>query len=164
MKKRRPPSVDDFLLAFACVCLCASTILFYLLMSALYLEQKLMLDPSVVSLNTALGIIPKLLKFQRLSYAQLTLTWAVIFSVKFSFLFFFRILIKRLMYLNFYWQIVVWVNAVSFFLCASDVFIACPHITLSGSKLLSILLSQIIEFVSTNYQSKLSDALQLTRF
>lgn len=103
-------------------------------MSALYFEQKLASDPNAVSFKTALKTIPELLKFQRLSYAHLTLTWTVIFSVKFSFLFFFKLLIKRLTSLNIYWRVVVGINAIVFVLCVSDIFIACPHITLSGTK------------------------------
>lgn len=135
LKKRRPLSVDDAFFAFSCVCLCASTILLYQLMSGLYFDQKVVSDPSAVSFKMAIKIIPELLKVQRLSYAHLTLTWTAIFSVKFSFLFFFKLLIKRLTNLNVYWRVVVWINAVVFVLCVSDIFIACPHITLSDSKL-----------------------------
>lgn len=159
IKKRRPLSVDDAFFAFACVCLCASTALLFQLMGALYFEQKLVLDPNSIFLTTAFQIIPELLGTQRLSYAHLTLTWTVIFSVKFSFMFFFKNLIKRVKNLNIYWRVVVWINAVSYFLCISDVFISCPHITLAGGKSLSFLLT------NPPYQGSIpiKDAIQLIR-
>lgn len=149
-------SVDDAFFAFACVCLCASTALLFQLVGALYFEQKLVLDPSSVSLTTAFQIIPELLGTQKVSYAHLTLTWTVIFSVKFSFMFFFKILIKRLTDLNVYWRVVVWINAVSYILCISDVFISCPHITLAGGKSLEFLFS-------LEGSTPIKDAIQLIR-
>ena len=139
MKKQRPLSIDDAFFAFSFVCLCASTILLYQLIPGLYFEQELVLDPSAVPYKTVIEAIPELLVYQKISYSHLTLTWNVIFSVKFSFLFFFRFLIRRLATLNFYWRIVVWMNAVCYILCVSDVFIACPHITLVGCKLIIFL-------------------------
>ena len=127
------------------MCLCASTILLYLFIPALYFEQKLVSDPSTFSFKTALSSISKLLKSQKLSYAHLTLTWIVIFSVKFSFIFFFKVLVKRLTNLNLYWRVVVWTNAVVFVLCICDIFIACPNITLSGCKFLPVSFSSHID-------------------
>ncbi|MCJ1422884.1 hypothetical protein MMC29_000764 [Sticta canariensis] len=132
LKKRRPLSIDDAFFAFSLVCLCASTTLLYQLIPGLYFEQKLVLDPSAVPFKTVIETIPELLGLQKISYAHLTLTWSVIFSVKFSFLFFFRLLIRRLATLDFYWRIVVWINAVGYILCVSEIFITCPHITLAG--------------------------------
>lgn len=139
LKKQRPLSIDDAFFAFSCVCLCVSTILLYQLIPGLYFEQQLVLDPSAVPYKTVIETIPELLSLQKISYAHLTLTWNVIFSVKFSFLFFFRLLVRRLATLNFYWRIVFWINAVGYILCVSDVFISCPHITLVGCKLIFFL-------------------------
>lgn len=64
----------------------------------------------------------------------LVLSQTVIFSIKASFLSFFRRLIDRLGRIIIYWKVTVTVTVIAFFFCASQAFISCPETGLNQSK------------------------------
>lgn len=122
---------DDFVLIFACVTLTAATGLLYVMMPTIYWYEEIVLNPKADVLGT-LGSVDELfaqtLRYRRLGYAYVSLTWTTIFSVKICFLLFFLQLVERLKRLMFIWKIVFAITLVVYGFCVCGTFIACPHI------------------------------------
>ena len=72
---------------------------------------------------------------RRFEYSYVTLAWLVIFSVKFSFLAFFRLLVGRVRTLFVYWRVIVVVNTLAFPYCILCTFVECRNQTTADSKL-----------------------------
>lgn len=136
IKNRRRIFLSDAFLVFACACLCAGTGLLYPLTESLYLEQALAENPFSVALPP--DFTNYLLTSLKFLFAYQTVMWTVVFSVKFSFLSFFRPLVRRLAKLQTWWKVTVVTTALAWGLCAVDVFIICPHFDLSSCKSCSI--------------------------
>jgi hypothetical protein len=127
--------LSDAFLIFACACLCAAAGILYSLFDDLYLIQALYVDPAGVALPP--DFFDEILYSLKLLFTVQTVLWAVIFSVKFSFLSFFRPLVSRLERLKTWWTTVVVFTFLTFGFCASSVFIICPHFGLSTSTFFS---------------------------
>ena len=123
---------DDWLLLFACFCLCAAIGLIYKSLDALYVGEEMILSP--LPLEQSLRFIPQALWFEKMLDAYLCLLWTTIFAVKFSFLVFFRSLIRRVRGLTVYWAFTVGVTAVAYAFCFNLSFMSCPHFDLSARK------------------------------
>jgi len=136
IKNRGRIFLSDAFLVFACACLCAGTGLLYRLTESLYLLQALSENPFSVALPP--DFTNYLLTALKFLFAYQTVTWTVVFSVKFSFLAFFRPLVRRLAKLKMWWNITVVTTALTWGLCAVDVFIICPHFDLSSCESYSI--------------------------
>ncbi|MCJ1479145.1 hypothetical protein MMC13_007829 [Lambiella insularis] len=102
----------------------------YSLFDDLYLDQAVSVDPAAVELPP--DFLDKVVYSLKLLFTIQTVLWAVVFSVKFSFLSFFRPLVDRLARLKIWWTIVVVFTAITFAFCAADVFIICPHFDLTS--------------------------------
>lgn len=122
--------VDESLLLFACLCLVAATALLYKTASPLY---QLMIAEAAEKVNPGLtqgipidSVIEAVSKIERYSYPFGALIWAVVFSVKFCYLHFFRLLIDRQQPLVNYWKVTMAITLVAavFNTCAS--FESCP--------------------------------------
>lgn len=124
--------IDDGFLFLACVCLIATTILLYKMVTDIYFFQSLSSDPSAVAIP--MDIVSRIDWFQKSDSAYLFVTWTAIFAVKFSFLAFFRRLIDRLGSIIIYWKVVIGFTASAFAFCVCDGFIACPQRGLSASQ------------------------------
>lgn len=74
-----------------------------------------------------LQLAPTLFKYLKLSDTYYVMTWTTIFAVKFSFLFFFRVLIRRVHAVTLYWQIVSVVTVLVWVYCIAGAFIICPY-------------------------------------
>ena len=72
--------------------------------------------------------------YQKGDYVFLSLEWAAIFSIKASFLCFFKQLINRLNGIIVYWRVVVVTTAGVFVVCVAAEFIACPRLGLAACK------------------------------
>ncbi|MCJ1383275.1 hypothetical protein MMC17_006388 [Xylographa soralifera] len=129
ISNRRRLYLSDAFLIFACVCLCAATGVLYSLFDDLYLDQAIEVDSAGVILPS--DFLDKAVYSLKLLFTLQTVLWAVVFSVKFSFLSFFRPLVNRLAKQKIWWMIVVVFTALSFAFCAAGGFIICPHFDLT---------------------------------
>lgn len=127
-------SIDDAFLVFAEICLCASVGLLYTFVDGLFLEEALLTRPSSTIVPPDLD--DQLIRFHLLSSVYLVLTYTTIFSVKFSFLFFFRILVCRIHKMVIYWWIVIAVTSVAWIWCAISIFVPCYHVDSRSRKFL----------------------------
>lgn len=139
----RQLSSDDLFLLVAVVCLGASAGLFFRFKNVLYLEEAIALDSTpflniVTRLDLPSDFIEEVLWLQKLTYAFLSVTWSAIFSVKFSFLALFKMLVRRLQCITTYWRWVVGITAIVYGLSVCDVFIPCPRFNLSAGKPLTL--------------------------
>ena len=132
IKNRRRLYLSDIFLLFSCICLCASTVVLYQFADMLYLEQALSRNLSAVPVPPDFfAEVGTSLKYL---YSYQAIMWATVFSVKFSFLCFFRPLVNRLARLKIWWNCVTVSTALSWAFCTADVFIICPHFDLSARK------------------------------
>jgi len=124
--------LDDGFLLFACACLCAATGLLYRFLPVMYLDEGL----NFSLLTTPFGPqeIDDLIWYQKMVYSFVVLSWVTIFAVKLSILVFFRNLIRRLIWMNTYWKVVIVTSllACGFNICQD--FITCSHFNLSMCK------------------------------
>lgn len=71
---------------------------------------------------------------RRFEYSYVTLAWLVIFSVKFSFLAFFRLLVGRVRTLFVYWRAITVVNVLALPYCVMCTFLECRDQSTAISK------------------------------
>ncbi|MCJ1469806.1 hypothetical protein MMC07_008448 [Pseudocyphellaria aurata] len=116
--------IDDAFLFFAEICLCASVGLLYAFADQLFFDEARALGWTVA---VPPDYSEKRNRSQKLSDAFIILTFTSIFAVKFSFLFFFRILIRRMHKMVVYWWTVVAVTTVAWIVCVLENFVLCPY-------------------------------------
>lgn len=124
--------IDESLLLFACLCLVAATVILYITASPLY-EMK-MTEAAVKASPGSGQEIPTdsftemVSKIQSHFYAFGVLIWVVAFAVKFSYLYFFRLLIDRQSSLVKFWEVTMVINLIGavFNICSS--FTSCPKV------------------------------------
>ena len=122
--------VEDFILLFAVVCLCAVTGLVYATLPAMYALIQLVFHGFENDLAfDLLGEIPSVSKKQ--NFAQ-NIWWLVIFSVKIAFLFFFRRLISRLRGLNIWWWVATTLTILAGLVSIAASWLTCPYFTIEG--------------------------------
>ncbi|KAF6225196.1 hypothetical protein HO133_010393 [Letharia lupina] len=122
--------VEDFILLFAVMSLCAATGLAYATLTAQYALLQLVLhgfEGDIVF--RLLGEIPSISKEEN---AATNLWWLVIFSVKMAFLFFFRRLISRLRSLNVWWWFVTALTIIAGLVSVAASWLTCPYFTIGG--------------------------------
>ena len=123
LRKFRRFFVDDYFFFFAALSLSAGSGLLYLDLPYLYIQVGVESGLQTPSAQ----FIQQIALDQKLVYAATILFWAATFGVKFSFLFLFKSLIRRVRYLNILWWCVLVVLVPSAILCSCDVFIACSE-------------------------------------
>ena len=117
LRYKKKFSIDDGFLYFAVICLCAAVGLLWSFTEAMYFNQALFLNSSSSDFPSNYQALLDFLahRFHKTSAAYLILAHTAIFAVKFSFLFFFRVLVRRVRKMIVYWwtvfsiMIVVWV-------------------------------------------------------
>lgn len=124
--------VDDAILLVAIVCLCAAMTLLLVFTPSLYLIEAFVTSPPASVSPEELEQIEvqleqPLFKYLKLSDSYYVMTWTTIFAVKFSFLFFFRVLIRRVRAVTLYWQVVSVVTVLVWVYCIAGAFIICPY-------------------------------------
>ncbi|MCJ1470002.1 hypothetical protein MMC07_008647 [Pseudocyphellaria aurata] len=115
--------IDDAFLLFAEICLGASVGLLYAFADNLFLNEALVTRPSAVILPP--DYTNQRILFQKQSDACLVLTYTSIFAVKFSFLFFFKLIVRRIHSMIVYWWIVVAVTTIAWVVCVIKIFLPC---------------------------------------
>lgn len=125
--------VDDGFLLLATVTLAAGTVLVFINVPGFYANDTV--DVGVLPSTEGLGLgqIHAQIYAQKLQYAAAFLLWTSIFSVKFSFLFFFRQLIRRIRAMIICWWVVFWVLIPAWIVCACAHFASCPVIEFDAS-------------------------------
>lgn len=122
--------VEDFILLFAVVSLCAATGLAYVTLTAQYELLQLVLHGFEDDLAfKLLGEIPRISKEEN---AATNVWWLVIFSVKMAFLFFFRRLISRLRTLNIWWWFATALTIIAGLVSIAVSWLTCPYFTIEG--------------------------------
>ena len=113
--------VDDGFLLLAVVCLCVSVVFTYVQTPYMYTQ-----------INVEAGIIPapsdildQLVMDQKYQDTAAVFTWTVIYAVKFSFLFFFRYLIRRQRTSTIHWWVALAILIPAYVSCVVTPFIAC---------------------------------------
>lgn len=129
---RRRLYLDDVLLLWALICLSAATGIGYHILALNFLEEAIAVEPTVVVPISQLGNLMGSLAY---TDAFLCLIWTCTFSVKFSFLALFRLLIKRVSkhLTRYFWFVVVYMVLTWMFLVVEP-FILCPYQGLDQSE------------------------------
>ena len=123
--------IDDAFLFFAEICLCASFGLLYAYVDSAYLDEALLIRPEVAEIPP--NFLHRLLNFHALSDAFLILTYASIFSVKFGFLFLFRVLVRRVRKLVFFWWMALAITTVAWIVCTVGQVLPCLYFDMRAS-------------------------------
>ena len=122
--------VEDFILLFAVVCLCAATGLGYATLTTQYALLQLVHHGYEDDLAfELLGEIPIISKQEN---AATNFWWLVIFSVKMAFLFFFRRLTFRLRSLKLWWWFATTLTIIAGLVSIATSWLTCPYFTLEG--------------------------------
>ena len=129
---------DDVFLLVAILCLCAALALLVIFCPSMYLIEAYVAATPVIELPPdplqLLALEQHLFKYLKLSDVYYIMTWTTIFAVKFSFLFFFRVLIRRVRGITLYWRIVGGISVLSWGYCISGAFIICPYYDIRACK------------------------------
>ena len=114
--------VDDAFLLIAVVCLVAGTSLLYVDIPYIYAE----IDAEAGLLSPVpTNFLQQILYDQKIQDAATTLLVTTLFSVKLSFLFFFRHLIRRVRYMNIWWWCVFVILVPSAIFCMFSNIVSC---------------------------------------
>ena len=125
MHYQRRLYVDDGFFFFAIICLCVGTGIMYKIIPSMYLVEAILTNDPNIYLPS--DFIAQSLSFHKLGIAFLVLTYNAIFAVKYSFLFFFRALIRRVHKMLVYWWTVAVLTAVVWAYGLIGLFATCPH-------------------------------------
>ncbi|MCJ1352881.1 MAG: hypothetical protein MMC33_002865 [Icmadophila ericetorum] len=94
----------------------------------MYLDEALITDDFNVPMLPIAESVTESINFEKLNDGFLVLTYTTIFSVKLSFLLFFRHLINRALPMTAYWWSVTMITIVAWMLGVSGFFITCPYL------------------------------------
>lgn len=132
---------DDYVLLFGCSSLIAAFALTNVMFEDIYFSMSLILGPVDLELqeSASAGFGDRILRYRQLSLSTDVICWAIIFSVKTSYLLFFRQLLDRLPSLLNFWKGTVGFVIVSGIFCICSNIFACPHFGVSSSKLPGII-------------------------
>ncbi|OTB13843.1 hypothetical protein K445DRAFT_13548 [Daldinia sp. EC12] len=127
-KTRRRLFVDDYLLFIAATFLAGSTGVIYHFCNWLYLTMAIQKDPSIVSHPDTQDIIDYINTFIQKYHAFLVISWTALVFVKFSFLAFFKQLIRQVQKIrSFYWAVAA-LTVISWMFLIAATFILCPEL------------------------------------
>ena len=117
------------MLLFACAALIAANVVLYYMLSDLYWDEELLLNPqgADASMPTFPELLDRVLLTRKTILAYVALSWTSIYAVKLCFLFFFRQLIDRVKRLVVIWKISLGVTVVSYCVTVSSYFLTCTH-------------------------------------
>lgn len=135
IKLRRRVYFDDAFLGVACLALTATTTMLYKELGIFYLAEDIVQDyvsGGMADLPADVNVAAIIPRYQRTFYLHGTLSWIVIFSVKFTFLSLFHQLLDRLPRFLLYWKVIVVANVVALVYCICYAFLECPHSNLEA--------------------------------
>ena len=118
--------IDDVFLYFGVICLCAAMGLLVEFSNDIFTDEALRMNPLKIDLTS--NYSSQLHRFQKMQNAYLVFTYTTIFSVKLSFLFFFRTLVRQARQMMIYWWTVLFTMIVAWILCIIvGTCITCPY-------------------------------------
>lgn len=120
-----------------------ATGVFFVDFEYVYLSQALFLDPLIVVKVPAPKLIGAATLHLRYLYAYLILLWTATFAVKFSFLAFFRQLVRSVERIQVYYWVVVGFTALTWMFVVAQPFILCHHFGAESSKKETLLRSRL---------------------
>ena len=129
MHSQRRLSLDDAFLLFAC-----ATPVLYRTIAPLYFLEELA-SGSLESQSIGTNVDAEVQRYKLLHVTYEALIWIAIFSVKFSFLAFFRHIVDRITNLLRHWKVVVVINIVACAFCVGFSFMTCPLTGYTASRL-----------------------------
>ena len=133
VQQNRGLKADDYTLIFGCITFIASTVLVFILLPITSWFRALTQTSADSSLAfSSSGFPEKLLHYQQILFAYIALSWATIFSVKITFILFFRPIVNQLPRMLRYWKITLVVTLLSFSLSVCDIYLGCPHFGLAA--------------------------------
>lgn len=138
MHSQKRLNLDDAFLLFACAALTAATPVLYRTIAPLYFLQELAsgdLNTTTLSQSSDINVDAQVHWYKLLHVTYEALIWTAIFSVKFSFLAFFRHIVDRIPSLMLHWKIVGVINIVACAFCVCLPFMTCPLTDYAASKL-----------------------------
>ena len=130
IKLHRRLYIDDGFLIFACLALAAANTVLYEELNILYLAEEIVkgfVSEHMGDLPRNINVAAVIPIYQRTDYLHRTLSWPVLFSVKFSFLSFFHQLVDRLPRLLLHWRVVIVINVTAFGYCVCYASLECLH-------------------------------------
>lgn len=130
---RRPLALDDYLLFVAFGFLTGVTGLVYWLIDTLYVSTAVVNAP-VLFFQLSSAQITQILNQALLQNIFLALAWTTTFLVKFSFLAFFRQLIRNVASIEYYYWFVVGLTVVSWMFLVPEAFILCSNFGIDASE------------------------------
>ena len=125
--------VEDYILLFTVVCLCADTGLAYATLPGWYDLIQLVLHGSENDLAFEVLEVEVLEEIPRVSNqenATQNISWLVVFSVKIASLFFFRRLVSHLRGLNAWWRVATTLTILAGFVSIAVSWLTCPYFTI----------------------------------
>ena len=127
---------DDYVLLLGCSTLIGAFTLVNVMYEDIYFDMFIILGPAeqVYQVSTSPGFVKRIFHYQQLAFSAETLCWVTIYSVKISYLLFFRQLLDRLERLMTYWRITLGIVVISGLFCISSIFISCPHFGVSSGR------------------------------
>ena len=127
--------VDDALLAFAGLTLIVATVILQIELGDIYLAEELVaLYISGEQMPQGLDLQSIIKRYHLVQYLHGTMSWLTVFSVKFSFLFFFRQLVDKVTVLERYWKWVFGLNVAACLYCLLYVAFECPYHGIAACK------------------------------
>lgn len=118
-------SLDDAFLAFGVMCLCVSFALLFTFTSSTFLVEALAIG--YLNPDIPLDAVDQMTRFHILAYIFFVLTCTTIFAVKFSYLLFFKFLIRRVKKTTIYWWTVTVITSVAWGFSVASPFLSCPY-------------------------------------
>jgi len=127
---------DDYALLFGCSSLIAAFTFTIVMFEDIYFDMFLILGPGELVLQEVMApdFVNHILTYQQLAFSTEVMCWVTIFTVKMSFLLFFRQLTDQLRALLTYWTVTVGIVVLSGIFCICSIFISCPHFGVSSSE------------------------------
>ena len=127
--------VDDYTLIFACVMFVAGSILLFVSLPTVYWITGITLDP--LNPTTEKFIFSpdfpyQIAHSQKIVYSYLSLSITAIFSVKVTFIVFFRPMVDKMPNMIMYWKVLFAITLVSYIFSICSQFIECPHFGVSA--------------------------------
>lgn len=115
--------IDDVFLLLAVASLCAAVDVMFISFPSMHLLEVFFTE--ILSPKISSDDIEKKAQYRNIDQGCLVLCLTTIFAVKFSFLFFFRTLIRRLSSMILYWRVISVITALAWVLAISIPFIPC---------------------------------------
>lgn len=119
--------LDDVFLVFACLSLVAATVILHVQLGTIYLAEDLTELYRSGNFPDDVNVGEVVAEYHIAQYGHGTMGWLTVFAVKFSFLCFFRQLVRNIQRLENYWRCVLTFNIVAFLYCIMYIAAECPH-------------------------------------